>query len=753
MSDSSASSTSLTTGVTGGSTSTAPGFIHSLPAFLQTIGSRASSEIMKSDPTSPYVSPLLCAFLARCITLEREDSGEFPVDGPSVVAAALAAGLPPPTLPLTAPLPSPPWLEQKLVNAVMQKVKLTDDPLLETIKMQVNFEAFYATELQKRRLEKFNHDAQNAQQLDKIVEIGTNISSNAQVANLYRAIFKLMLSNGCVDTSKTDRNVDREIAAALESVFPQAGLNAFNMMDAITKRTQITQLINIVLGIRLFNREIKKGGAGLEDVPGYSALEVEDLYDKLEKESTAVGDICYTYSDVLALEHAYPGTISASVLRLQNELINRRQYILLIHQLQHEVLESIDAIKENRERFYDEVEQLKTLVGLRTSVPKEQVYPKFQLLSLCWRAMQEEREKNKMRGALLIQLLHFRQSFLSNLLEEDIEQLKVKPLPAEIDVDAIPTEEFDEFVETMTEEKEALLKQAKEGGGEDGSQESKEEENNNGSASQASALLSFRPLRLVKDTTPAFMSLPLEYQGYCCHTLFHRGGLLLPGNPSLGIIRVLGRHYSFVDKNAMQDFCEDPEKYIEGVMHIAKKNPALIHLLCLQPYIQHSDITELFAMKNLLEEAAMGTAPSKVSVGSQTPSGYINTDIPDPNYHWNEWELRRKAIQMADLTKRVTHSTQTDLSHFRRDNSTQYTLQPLQSDGTMPGQGTQTGITKATNVSRTYQYHAGLRGKPETQMKVVKLVLPEVVEDDSNGDLRNMKIERTKVNASSSSSS
>jgi hypothetical protein len=109
-------------------------------------------------------------------------------------------------------------------------------------------------------------------------------------------------------------------------------------------------------------------------VPGHSALEVEDLYDKLEKESTAVGDICYTYSDVLALEHAYPGTISASVLRLQNELINRRQYILLIHQLQHEVLESIDAIKENRERFYDEVEQLKTLVGLRTSVPKEQVY-------------------------------------------------------------------------------------------------------------------------------------------------------------------------------------------------------------------------------------------------------------------------------------------------------------------------------------------------------------------------------------------
>jgi hypothetical protein len=50
------------------------------------------------------------------------------------------------------------------------------------------------------------------------------------VASLYRAIFKLMLANSCVEETKIDRTVEREIAAALESVFPQAGLNAFNMM-------------------------------------------------------------------------------------------------------------------------------------------------------------------------------------------------------------------------------------------------------------------------------------------------------------------------------------------------------------------------------------------------------------------------------------------------------------------------------------------------------------------------------------------
>lgn len=49
----------------------------------------------------------------------------------------------------------------------------------------------------------------NSQQLDKVVEIGTNLQSNAQVASLYRAIFKLMLANSEVDPAKIDRNVER----------------------------------------------------------------------------------------------------------------------------------------------------------------------------------------------------------------------------------------------------------------------------------------------------------------------------------------------------------------------------------------------------------------------------------------------------------------------------------------------------------------------------------------------------------------
>ena len=48
---------------------------------------------------------------------------------------------------------------------------------------------------------------------------------NDTVTNLYRRIFQYLLANGCIDTST--RHVEREVAAALESVFPKFGLKTF----------------------------------------------------------------------------------------------------------------------------------------------------------------------------------------------------------------------------------------------------------------------------------------------------------------------------------------------------------------------------------------------------------------------------------------------------------------------------------------------------------------------------------------------
>jgi len=118
----------------------------------------------------------------------------------------------------------------------------------------------------------------------------------------------------------------------------------------------------------------------------------------------------------------------------------------------------------------------------------------------------------------------------------------------------------------------------------------------------------------------------------------------------------------------------------------------------------------------------MTTVPRKTSQGVGTPTHFLERNIV-PEYSSNEWDLRRRALQIVDmrLKKVRTHSVQTDLSHFRRDNATQYFLKQPLADGTMPGTETQTGIERATNVPKQKKFITGLRGKPNEAVSVVTL--------------------------------
>lgn len=323
------------------------------------------------------------------------------------------------------------------------------------------------------------------------------------------------------------------------------------------------------------------------------------------------------------------------------------------------------------------------------------MYPKFHVLAGTWKALTREKDTNLMRRGLLQQLLQFKDNFENALLDDDIDLVKQTP-----DQDVKVTLNFDDFVETIVERNRDEQPETK---------------------SQTTCV------RLVKETTPDFMSLPLEHQGYCPWTIVSRRGLLLPGNPNIGVIRFKGRHYSFVSDQGMRDFCDNPEKYIDGVVDTARRNPALIHLLCLQPFIPNSDITDLFAIEDLFDAKRFAAGGTRSADAMTQTADYINTTPADPNYEWNEWAMRRKAIQMANLCNKRTRSTQSNLSHFRRNNDTQTYSKQMNEDGTMPGQGTQTGIDKGTNVSRTSKYITGLRGKPSTKVTTNKLVLPETV--------------------------
>jgi hypothetical protein len=77
-----------------------------------------------------------------------------------------------------------------------------------------------------------------------------------------------------------------------------------------------------------------------------------------------------------------------------------------------------------------------------------------------------------------------------------------------------------------------------------------------------------------------------------------------------------------------------------------------------------------------------------VDKGLETPTHFIEKNI-DPNYCWNEWELRKKAIQMANIRKTQTRGDQTLLSNFRVDSDVQTYLKKDAETNTVKNSGTQ----------------------------------------------------------------
>jgi len=75
----------------------------------------------------------------------------------------------------------------------------------------------------------------------------------------------------------------------------------------------------------------------------------------------------------------------------------------------------------------------------------------------------------------------------------------------------------------------------------------------------------------------------------------------------------------------------------------------------------------------------------------------------DPEWHWNEWELRRRALQKANIRNRKTTAAQTENSNYRRDNEAQVYL-PKDEES-------QTGISASTQIENTLTYIVGLRDK------------------------------------------
>ena len=244
-------------------------------------------------------------------------------------------------------------------------------------------------------------------------------SYNAGLTELYRRIFIYLVVHSGMEGFE-DRALEREIVAALESVFPRVGLRTFVTLVDEDKVTQVQELASIVFGIRLFNREIGKGGTGITDVPGSLRSALGSLGEDLQEQHDKISKACENYTLTINYMHRQKDSKGVPP-RLRDELTNRRQYLACLHNLQEDCSTLRQRAEESVGAYNEVLEELQGIVGSRSSVPKEQVYPKFDRLAKVWKEMEEDLAQVEARLGVLATLLKFKQSFHTRLRNSIVE--------------------------------------------------------------------------------------------------------------------------------------------------------------------------------------------------------------------------------------------------------------------------------------------------------------------------------------------
>ncbi|XP_053280195.1 cilia- and flagella-associated protein 206 isoform X3 [Pleuronectes platessa] len=538
-------------------------------------------------------------------------------------------------------------------------------PSLDTIKMQVYFDVNYAS--RREFLEELQRvvDSRLSQVSRDITD--SRVKTREELDALYRKIITYIVLRSCMG-SPTDDKTLQEATAALQSVFPPTELGTFMVLSKKEKEKQLNELTMIVTGIRIFNKASRKRGEETdlrELMPDVLNESLPVISNSMEKELSASQSLAWKYTAVLEKltdsDHQ-PEEIDVSSVLLRQALYNIRQHEVFLKMLQADACLCAKRVEFLQTELTSQMKLLKETVQSKTAVPTANVFPLFKALSDVWSGLRDEAEllsilnniKLSLQPLITSQAKHFSEAYLDDLLEAS----------------EVKTDE-----QRLTESSDERIIQA----------EMKTQE------------------WLLPEATSSFNDLLLQYNGVCGYTLVNRDGLLLPGNPHIGVMIHKEKLYAFSSKEAALKFASRPDDFIAEVAEKAKLSPELFQLLklhqqlsCVSPY------SEMQPGESLLVKAI-----TKCESSTQTDLHPVEINIVK-SYEWNEWELRRKAIRQANLRTKVTHSAQTDLSHMRRENVTQTWL-PKDA-------ACQSKRDGESNVPRPQVYLAGLRGQRDGHM-------------------------------------
>ncbi|NWT98919.1 CF206 protein, partial [Urocynchramus pylzowi] len=558
---------------------------------------------------------------------------------------------------------------QDLIQLCVTRLLDTTNPSLSTIKMQVYFDMNYASRDELLSEQERVLEGKLAPVVRAITESGPHALE--EMENVYQKVVTYVLLRSGLG-SPTDIEAVREVTAALQSVFPQTEMITFISLSKKNKEQQLKDLAMLVTGIRLYNKQCQKGGSGIDDLPGILNEAIPSATRTLDERLNSCQLLAHRYTALLECMQEEPQRFPRlRFLKLKEALFNVRQYEAFLCILQSNAITSAQEVESLDVQFEAAVMVLKNTVQDKTSVESREVFPLFMELSKLWTSFQDE--------MLLV-------SFLTNMAD-NLQQF------LEIQSQLFPEEMLTSLLEGVTVKSDV--------------ERNKETMGTRVNVSDFTNQEWFFP-----ETTDNFDQLLIQYHGFCAHSIGVKG-ITLPGNPAIGILKHKEKYYVFSSKEAAYIFAQDPDKFIQLNVEKAKKYAELIQLLELHHQFEY------LVPHTQARKTSKGSLkpPPKCESGTQTDTHILPPTIVR-SYEWNEWELRRKAIKLANLRRKLTHAMQTDLSHMRRENFTQVYL-PKDA-------GTQTKRDNSSNVPKPQIFLKGLRGgsSPTTHMVTVDLTRP-----------------------------
>ncbi|NXW91274.1 CF206 protein, partial [Alopecoenas beccarii] len=561
---------------------------------------------------------------------------------------------------------------QNLIQLCVTRLLDTTNPSLSTIKMQVYFDMNYANRAELLREQHHVLEGRLARVLREITDSRPRVQE--EMENVYRKIVSyVLLSSGL--GPPTEIQVVREVTAALQSVFPQTEMNTFISLSKNNKEQQLKNLAMLVTGIRLYNKECGKGGSSIDDLPAILNEAIPSATETLDEGVNTCQARAHQYTALLeSMQEDQNRCTQLSSFKLKEALFNVRQYEAFLCILLSDAITSAQEVEKMNVQFAATMEQLKNTVQNKVSVDTNEVFPLFIALSNLWTGFQDE-----------MLLLRFLTNMTNNLQQF-----------SEIQSQLFPEDVLSSLLEGMTVK-------------------SDEERIRETKGTRVNVSDFENQEWLFPETIDNFDQLLIQYHSFCAYAIGVKG-LTLPGNPAIGILKHKERCYVFSSKEAAYLFAQDPDKFIQLNVEKAKEYAELIQLLELRH--QFEDLVSYVQAGNAVKILMKTTI--KCDSSTQTDTHILPPTIVT-SYEWNEWELRRKAIKLANLRRKLTHAMQTELSHMRRENFTQVYLPK--------DVGTQTKRDSSTNIPRPQIFLEGLRGGSSPTTHMVKVDLTRAVDE------------------------